>query len=73
MRFTQAEVELRNYYRNYPWQAYKTFPEFIVKKMNLGIELLEELPSEDNRNRDMIYNWMKNRNFTYEELSWIGW
>ena len=71
MQFTQAEAELANYYREYPWEHYKNLPEFIIKKMDLNPNLLRELPHE--RNREDIYNWMKSRNFTYEELTWIGW
>lgn len=73
MRVTQVEAELRNYYREYPEKDYLELPEFIVQKMGLNISLLENLPHAHQRNKDDIYNWMKNRNFTYEDLLWIGW
>lgn len=71
MYITRVEAELANYYSDYPDDKYLELPEFIIEKMGMNPNLLQELPYE--RNKNDIYNWMKRRNFTYEELIWIGW
>lgn len=73
MQLTDVESELLNYYREYPWEYYETLPEFIIKKLGLENDTLGELSCIGERNRKDIYNWMINRNFSHEDLLWIGW
>ena len=64
---------LDNYYREYPFHHYITLPEFIINKLNKSPRLLDTLPPENERTRETIYNWMKEMDFTIEELDWVGW
>lgn len=62
---------LKEYYREYPEQFYIKLPEFIIKKLGLDEKLLTVLPEQ--RNRDIIHNWMIEQNFSASDLTWIGW
>ena len=59
------------YYREYPTDHYLTLPEFIVDKLNLNRDILNDLPLV--RNRESIFFWMLGQNFTQEQLLHIGW
>jgi|TARA_R110001632_G_scaffold8832_2_gene34925 hypothetical protein len=63
--------ELRNYYNDYPQEHYLNLPELAVEKLGLDRRVLDDLPHV--RNREDIFNWMANQNFSLGDLEWLGW
>jgi len=71
MQKPTIQSELRNYYNDYPIEHYLKLPEYAVEKLELDRRVLDGLPQV--RNREDIFNWMANQNFSLGDLEWIGW